>query len=502
MIKKWLIKLSNKDLLLITALIILNVLPRLFYFLNPGFFIDSDEAIFGTMVNNFFSNGHLPLFFYGQNYALVSLEIWLSSVISYFFGINIFSLKIAMLLFWLASIVILYYIGKKVLASRQWAFLAVFLVSIIPTWFDWATKARGGYLTALLFANIVILLTLIRKNSTRVIIIALSSVLIYYAQPLWLVILTPFIVYYFFRDYQWEYIITFAFNFLILLIGSRLLLFFSGIDYQAQARLGFSQFIHNTQNILNYLYIGYSGRSVFFISLEMNKLSVFISLSFIIILLLTISYDFYLVVKRKIEKIEAVFLATVLLYILVILFSSDQEFSYRYLLPVFIPSMFLIVLSAKRLSPQGYKDGLYIFLFVFSILSLFSNVAYPNYVYPKINDNYTEIERMRAVEVLLREYDVKCLYVLNWEISQELHYFIPNIKVRYQKVDFRYPQEARAVDLLFNQGANCALLGLEPHLAWLLNYRPEDITIVGSRYMINLRPQKGELQRLGFETAE
>ena len=499
MSNKWYLNSRYQDLLVIIGLILLNVLPRLAFFLNPGFFIDPDEAIFGTMVRSFLNNGHLPLFFYGQNYALVSFEVFISAVISYFGGINIFSLKVAMLLFWLASIAILFYIGKKVFNDRRWAFLSVFLISAVPAWFDWASKARGGYITALLFSNIIILLTLIKKSNFRLVMIALLLVLIYYTQPLWLVITGPFVVYYLFSDYKSENFIVFVTNFLVFLIGSRFLLFVTGNSYQDQSRMGFVQLAHNIHNIFNYFYIGYSGRFFYTTILGMSMLTAFVSGLFVIILILAIGYYIYLICRKKITGIEIALLAAVILYIIVILFSSDTDFSYRYLLPIYIPSIFLIVLAAKNFLWPSFRNGLYIFLTIYAALSLVSGTFFHNYMYPAIADGSTEVERIKSVETVLNNYRIKCAYVLDWDIAQHFYYFLPNIITRYQKIDFRQPQKAYMVDSMFRQGGNCALIGWTPHLSLLKDFNPQDIIIVKKRYMIDLRPQKSDLLRLGFE---
>jgi len=198
MINRWFKTEANKDLIIILALLLLNILPRLIYILSDGFFMDGDEAILGTVVQDVFKNNHFSLFLNGQNYGFVFFEILMGSIASLFFGVNMLSLKISIFIFWLINIVILYYIGKKIFLNRRFAFLAVLLISFIPVWYDWATKARFGYVSAFLFSDLVVLLTLFKKTKVRIIAISLCLLLIYYVQPLYLVVTAPFVVYYFF----------------------------------------------------------------------------------------------------------------------------------------------------------------------------------------------------------------------------------------------------------------------------------------------------------------
>jgi hypothetical protein len=502
MFKKWLDKIKNKDLLIILAIIFLNVLPRLIYIFNNGFFIDGDEAILGTVIQDFLNHHHLQLFLYGQNYGFVLFEVLWSSIISYFFGINIFSMKIAMLLFWLASMVILYYIGKKIFISRRWAILAVFLVSFMPVWFDWATKARIGYLTALLLSNIIILLTLSKKNTIRIITIGLSLIFIYYAQPLYLVIVAPFIIYYFFKGFSFKYSAIFVTSLLVSGAAFYFLLLDIGFNYQLQNKLGFNQIIRNIEHIFSYYSVAYSGRFFDAAALSANYATTTDSAIFIVILLLVIIYDSYLVVKKKIGKIDTLFLFSVLIYIFFMLFYNGEEYPYRYLLPIFIPSVLLIILAIRQLPKPKLKKNLYIFLTIYTIFSLFCGIYSYNFVFPPINDGHTEVERIEYLGNFLHANNIKCVYALDWIISQHINYFVPDLSVRSQEIDPRRPQDSVMVDS--EQRSNeCALVGLWYQVSSFTSlYKLKDIYIISNRYIVYLRPQREDLLRLNFKLTD
>jgi hypothetical protein len=494
---------NRRDWIIIVIIIILNVLPRLIYFLNKGFFVNGDEAIVGVMVRDALTTGHIPLFFYGNNYLLVFFEVLWAAVVSFLFGANIFTLKIAMLMFWLASMVILYYAGKKVFANRQISFLNVCLISFIPVWVDWATKASGGYLTALLFSNIVILLALLKRSLVRTVFISLSLLIIFYAQPLWLVITIPFLAYYFLNNFKFKPTILFVSGSFLLWLITRALLRATDFNYQLQNKLGLGQLARNFKNIFSDYSIAYSGQFFDAVVLKMNTASTICGGFFVVLLLAAVTFDLYLLIRRRLNKIEITFLGSVVLYIVFMLFYSEAEFSHRYLLPIFIPSIFLIVLAAKRLSRSKLNNLVWGFLSVYAVFSLVCGVLFYNYVFAQPKDGYSEVERIEFLNDYLTSKQVVCAYTMDWIISQHFNYFINDVVNRSQTTDSRRPMESAAVDQLYKQGGNCALVGLWYQLPAFVNlYNLRDIFIVSGRYVIYLNPQRDELLKLGFKLSE
>jgi hypothetical protein len=491
------------DWISVAIIIILNVLPRLIYFFNKGFFVNGDEAIVGVMVRDALMTGHIPLFFSGNNYLLVFFEVLWAAVVSFFFGINIVTLKIVMLMFWLASMVILYYAGKKVFANWRISFLNVCLISFIPVWIDWATKASGGYLTALLFSNIIVLLALLKRNLTRTVAISLSLLIIFYAQPLWLVITIPFLAYYFFNNFKFKPIVLFASGSFLLWLITRALLRANNFNYQLQNKLGPEQLLRNLKNIFSDYSIAYSGQFFDAVALKMNTTSAICAGIFVVLLLAAIVFDFYLLIKRRISKIEMTFLGSVVLYIVFMLFYNEAEFSHRYLLPIFIPSIFLIVLAAKRLSRPKLDNLIWGFLSVYAVFSLVCGVLFYNYVFAQPKDGYFEVERIEFLKDYLNDKQVVCAYTMDWIISQHFNYFINDVANRSQTTDSRRPLESAAVDQLYKQGGNCALVGLWYQLpAFVHLYNLKDIVVVGGRYVVYLNPQRDDLLKLGFELSQ
>ena len=499
MLTKWFKDEKNKDLIIIVALIILNILPRLIYLFSGGLFVDGDEAILGAVIRDFLNNHQLPLFLNGQSYGLVMPEVLIGGAVSLIFGANIFSLKITILLFWLANIVVLYYIGKKIFRRRRFAFLAVLLISFIPVWYEWATRARFGYVSSLLISDIVILLALSKRNITRTAGISLSLLVIYYSQPLYLVVTIPFLAYYFLKDFRFKDTALFAAVSLVLLAASKFLLTYIGSSFQLQSRLGINDLARNIKNIFRYYSVAYSGRFFDDVQLKGHYLTTISGYIFIGMLLVVAVYDLYLVFQKKMGKINALFFSATALYIIFMLFYNGADYNYRYLLPFFVPSVFSIILTVERI--PGPKLGKYVygFLVVYAVFSLVGGILAYSYVYPQLDDGYTEVERIESLGKLLKVNNIRCVYALDWLISQHIEYFIPEVKVRHQTIDTRRPQDSNLVDSS-QKTDGCALVGFKyqlPLFAYL--YKLEDIYIVNNRYVMHLRPSREDLLKLNFQ---
>jgi len=494
-------KISRRDWINIIIIIILNVLPRLVYFLNKGFFIDGDEAIFGSMVKELVNNGHLSLFFPGQSYGFVFFEVLTAGLISFLFGANIFTLKIAMLLFWLASMITLYFLGKKLLASRQWALLAVLSVSSIPVWFDWASKARGGYLTALFLSLIITSLVFCKRNTVRIMAVSISLALIYYSQPLWLIIVSPFVAYYFLKSFNIRSALTAVAGLFLSFASLEAIFRIAGFHYQAQNKLGLDHIGANFQSLLHNLGVAYSGK---FFDVAAAKIGSIIAINaaiFVFLLLLAVAYNLYLLVIKKIKISSLLFMLAVVLYMVFMLFYNDPEFSYRYLLPLFLPGMILIVLTVKNLPSPGWRFYLKIFLILFAAFSLLCGACSYNYIFAQPHDDYSsEVGKIGLLKKYLNDNQVVCAYTMDWIVSQHLNYFIGDIVNRSREPDPRRPADYILTDRLYRQGADCALVGLWYQMpAFVQFYGLQDTMIIGRRYIVYLHPRRDDLLKLGFK---
>lgn len=145
----------------------ITILTRLPHFLSPHFFIDGDEAIVGIMGNDLLNGKNFPVFFYGQNYGLSTLEVFFAAFWIKLLGSTILALKLASLsLFSLGITFITIGLQKKSIVNWK-IILIISLLITFPSWTLWATYLRGGYLTAFLCCCLVFYLTSGSMNKNR-----------------------------------------------------------------------------------------------------------------------------------------------------------------------------------------------------------------------------------------------------------------------------------------------------------------------------------------------
>ncbi len=136
---------------------------RLPYFLGPHLYFDGDEAILGIMAQDLLHGKNIPVYFYGQQYGFSLFEVISTAIFIFIFGSNVWALKLgALLIFSLGSTFLFRLIFKKT-NLFGWSLLGIFLLMLFPSWMIWATKDRGGYVTAYALACIILYITQLRS---------------------------------------------------------------------------------------------------------------------------------------------------------------------------------------------------------------------------------------------------------------------------------------------------------------------------------------------------
>lgn len=185
------------------ALILLCIISRLPQMLSPYLLLDGDEAIIGLMAKHFVHGKNFPVFFYGQQYGFVLFEVAAVAIGLLIGGVSTLAVKLPVFALWIAGIIFFY---KALLAiskgNRSLAFFFTAVLVLCPAWAAWAMKARGGYITAFTLTNMLLYLLLDDKQVGKKVIwafIGASLVVIFYAQPLWLPGLMPFLLWRLFK---------------------------------------------------------------------------------------------------------------------------------------------------------------------------------------------------------------------------------------------------------------------------------------------------------------
>jgi hypothetical protein len=184
---------SRVSIVILVALCLVSRLPQL---LSRNLMVDGDEAIVGLMANHFAFRHEIPLFFWGQQYGLSTIEAGLAGIVFRLFGLGPIALKVSMLGLWTIGVLFLLHAALNIVGERRAFWLATVFV-LTPMWALWSMKARGGYLTS--FTASSALLWLITRERDRQTVSSwfaagvLTSI-IYLAQPLWLPGLVPIVV--------------------------------------------------------------------------------------------------------------------------------------------------------------------------------------------------------------------------------------------------------------------------------------------------------------------
>lgn len=186
---------NHWQVFIIIAVAIISRLPQL---LSPGFMADGDECIMGIMAKHFVEGRTVPFFFYGQNYGFAFIEVLAISAGYLLFGMSDYVVKLSVFAMWIAGVIFFYKTLLHISNNNRSAALGFTLLFILaPAWALWSMKARGGYITAFLFSNIVLYISLRNLNSNSKwtwVGAGIASAIIFFSQPLWLAGLLPFLV--------------------------------------------------------------------------------------------------------------------------------------------------------------------------------------------------------------------------------------------------------------------------------------------------------------------
>jgi 4-amino-4-deoxy-L-arabinose transferase-like glycosyltransferase len=118
----------------------------------------ADEAIVGVMARHILERGERPLFYYGQSYGGGgALEAYAAALAFALFGESTAALKLAPLLFSIATIPATYWVARRVSREgRLGARLAILFLVLAPPTFEWSVAARGGYVETMFFSMLLV----------------------------------------------------------------------------------------------------------------------------------------------------------------------------------------------------------------------------------------------------------------------------------------------------------------------------------------------------------
>ncbi len=145
--------------------LLIVILTRLPYLTGPHLYFDGDEAIIGIMAQDLLQGKNIPVYFYGQQYGFSFFEVLSTAIGILVFGNTVLALKTGGMIVFSIGIFFLLRICIKKNITFWVSLCIVFAISCFPTWLLWATKPRGGYVTA--FACVSAMMYILQFNKAN-----------------------------------------------------------------------------------------------------------------------------------------------------------------------------------------------------------------------------------------------------------------------------------------------------------------------------------------------
>ncbi len=114
-------------LVVLSAICVASRLPQL---RSPNLLVDGDESVLGLMAKHVAEGKEFPIFFYGQHYALATVEAGAGALGFLISGVSAVSLKLAMLGLWTIGVLFSFLALSKLLSiNRSFWITAVLVVN-------------------------------------------------------------------------------------------------------------------------------------------------------------------------------------------------------------------------------------------------------------------------------------------------------------------------------------------------------------------------------------
>jgi hypothetical protein len=143
---------SHREAAVASAVCAAAVLVKLALIFTSQRSLDGDEAILGLMAMHVQQGVSHPLFFYGQAYdAGAGILAHLAALVFQIGGVSVLALKFVGLAVWLSMTAVAFAVARMWFGWRA-AAISAMLILWAPTSIEWAMKARGGQMLAVVFS--------------------------------------------------------------------------------------------------------------------------------------------------------------------------------------------------------------------------------------------------------------------------------------------------------------------------------------------------------------
>lgn len=486
---------------LVAFVVFATFLTRLPQLTGPHLLLDGDEAVLSLMARRAARFEGFPLYFDGQKYGFSSLETASVALHYLAFGASAVTLKIATLWIWIAGAVALCFCLVRAGGMRA-GWIGAVLIVCCPGWGVWSMEARGGYVTAFLFAALF-RLTLAceaaespgpvrRRTAFAAALFATGAAI---AQPIWFLALAPMVGVFAWRQrrYASTWLSAFAgaglIAFAVVLPG----LFHSGGSW-SPSLMNATSIPAALSELPGLLVRGFAGASYLRYSADRPPFNVVGIIWLAAACLISLRVVFAPGPRATAQR------ASLVGAVLVAGFAMPT-LTPRYLLPVMEAVIFALALQAANAAPRWRSELLPAALILSGTLSLWSFrelVFAGDHVEPSVP---SEAEALDEALALLSEHNVAGVYTLDpllqWIVIDRSEERLP---ARWKAAQERTPIYIDRLHASASSGGRSALLAYFRQRAVLeATGRELEINEVSGRYLVVFDPPPELLEDLGFE---
>lgn len=481
---------------------VLVILARLPYLLSDHVYFDGDEAMLGIMGRDLISGRNIPVYFYGQRYGFSFFEVLSVGLFIPFFGSSLASLKLGgMLLFSLGVQRYMHIMRMSRLKVLPYLLITV-IICLFPTWQVWATKLRGGYITAFVAMAFIMEQVLLHSHwkKKNLSIVSLLSALIVVCQPLFLLVAIPIIL---FRIYRLPPKNLFGAIglFTVTLTILRIPVF---LNQNVWKPVGFGEF--NLDGVKFYLTEGFlSSFTGFFAFSDIYEVPPMVKVG----ALLTCIGLFFMLGSMLLRSERKTQLELLLIVFGTCLSLAPIAFlgigGSRYLLPFFTGWLIVLILILIRLS-QTRVISVNLILALVVIATSLTTTGYNRYVSFWLEPELNDMRVLNELKSELKKRNINHAFVSEWQVFWQLNYLgNEEMNFRYLGSEDRVQRFVDEVnDCYLNENCPIALIGslwplhdMQNVIGW--NDRIERIN---DRFYLMEAPEKIFLETGGFELPE
>jgi hypothetical protein len=471
----------------------LVIIARVPYLLSDHVYFDGDEAMLGIMGRDLITGRNIPFYFYGQQYGFSFFEALSAGFFILFLGSTVWSLKFGGMLLFSLGIQRLFRVLRTYQVSIAVFLFTAFILVAFPTWVVWATKLRGGYVTAFVGVCFILEQLLVHKNwtSSNWAVVSMVSAIVLVSQPFFILPVSLLLIKRFFTSERQLMVTSMAVGIgSLVLLRSLALLNPNYWNPPMAMTFNFSKLNkHLTDNLIS----NFTGYFAFWDNYEVPDSVAFGATAF----LTGVGGWFLLVISRsskdQVQNTLLILFGSAISTLALPLFVHDGG---RYLLPFFSGVLLMIVMLTI-----SNKNTL-----LFSVIlssALIPTLNFADYTSYWLEAKEPDMKRLDELVQVLEERDLRYGFVSEWQLIWQLNYLgNDEMAFRYQTIAERVPRFIEQANECYSDtsctpvlvGGLWPLLGMETVPGW-----NEKIEKVNARYYIMENPDTVFLNKGGFE---